>query len=81
VIEVSKNGKPVMKIFVWHVIEKLTDNFHPEGGAVVIASTIERACELLKERGVVLQGEEPDMYELAGEVDEDVYLMPNAGCC
>ncbi len=41
-----------MKIFVWERLEQATDNWHPEGGVMVVAETVEHAKDLAQKQGV-----------------------------
>ncbi len=74
-----------MKIFIWNEIEKCSDNYHTEGGLVVIAETEERAREMVSASKCSLQdSEKPDeVFDLTTESDpkEKVFVFPDAGCC
>lgn len=71
-----------MKVFIWEQIENATSSYHPEGGVVVIAATVERAKELATARGAnFMDTELPDLVvETTCEV-ERAFIFPNAGCC
>ncbi len=68
-----------MKVYVWVRIEKCTDNYHEDGGVVVIAESEERARELAnkKEGCFICEDEKPEIVGF----EEKVFIMPNAGCC
>jgi len=70
-----------MKVFVWNRIENASNHWHPEGGVVVFAETMDRAVQLAKEAGAdIRMDESPDeIRETTG--NEKVYIMPDAGCC
>ena len=71
-----------MKIFIWENINKLTDNWHSEGGLVVIAQSLLRAKKLAQEKGVIF-GKKNDKlisYQIIAK-EEKVFIFPNAGCC
>ena len=74
-----------MNMYVWEDIQELTDNYHSDGGLVVLASSEARARELAIERGVKFgQNDVPDVYPLcacSATEEERVYLFPDAGCC
>lgn len=71
-----------MKLFIFNNVEKLTNNWHSEGGLVIIAESMERAIELATKEGVKFTKEEIESCEVrdcSGE--EDIFLFPDAGCC
>jgi hypothetical protein len=73
-----------MKIFVWQQVKNCTDNWHSEGGVVVVAENLARAKEIAAQKGCIIDdGEWPDMvstlYDF--EYEERIFIMPNAGCC
>ncbi len=71
-----------MKIFIWENIEKLTDNWHSNGGLVVIAENITRAKELAREKGVKFgKGYTGAITHKIDAIKEKVYIFENAGCC
>lgn len=76
-----------MHVFIWHYIGELTGSYHNEGGAVVVAETVERARELLEAREhtrLADDEQDPDVtYKLGGrkKIEEAVYIFPDAGCC
>lgn len=72
-----------MKVFVWHSVEKCSDNYHDDGGVVVFAETGERARELANaNEGCAIKPEEkPDDVRNVYGGPEAVYICPNAGCC
>lgn len=71
-----------MKIFIFENLEKITGNWHPEGGCAVIAENIERAMELMTEKGWEKDDKDstPEVYGIESE-DERVIIFPNSGCC
>lgn len=75
-----------MKIFILTNVEDLTSNYHPEGGLVIIAETIEAAKELMKGDSEALISEQEWLdviiHELIGQdIEPNYYIFPNAGCC
>jgi hypothetical protein len=73
-----------MKVFIWYDIDELTDNYHSDGGLVVIADNLEDARILAMERNVKFKDIElqPDLvYELKDYPKDNVIIFPNAGCC
>lgn len=74
-----------MKVFIWDYVEKLTDNYHSDGGLVVIADNEQDARIIAMERGVVFKGdEELKTYKLDDThlgMENEVFIFPNAGCC
>lgn len=71
-----------MKVFIWDYIRELTDNYHPDGGLVVIAENLENAIQLATLSGVVFNNELPVQELPVPEGTEaKVYVFPDAGCC
>jgi len=72
-----------VKVFVWQRVNKCTDNWHEEGGIVVFAETEDRARELAnaKDWTDIKSSENPDAVRECGDGPEQVFLMPDAGCC
>lgn len=66
-----------MKTFIWQRVEKLTDNYHEEGGLLIIAESLERACEI--EPKII--GIKPDLeYVCADQLDKKI-VFPDSGRC
>lgn len=77
-----------MNIYIWERLSRMSSSYHPEGGVVVIAESLERAREHAKEINAVPKDSDifeklPDCcFELASkEAMEQVFLFPDAGCC
>jgi hypothetical protein len=74
-----------MKIFIFESVGKCSDNYHTEGGVVVIAKDKRAAKKLLKKDPAIdIEEHEWDdvkSYELANEEKERIWVMPDAGCC
>lgn len=71
-----------MKVFVWHEVDKCSDNYHSDGGVVVFAATEERARELANAcPGCAIQPDEKPVEVRNTSGKERVFIMPNAGCC
>lgn len=71
-----------MKVFIWKRLEKVTDNYHPEGGLVVFAEDIERAITIANEvNGVCLSIENEPTRVSESEGIEQVIVFRDAGCC
>jgi hypothetical protein len=74
-----------MKIFIFERIAQVTDNWHPEGGLVIIAKDIEHAKEIISgDECISITDEEWDgaeSFELAEDVEPKFWVMPDAGCC
>jgi hypothetical protein len=71
----------LMKMFIWEYVSELTVSYHDGGGVVVVASTLERARELLPPNCSAVKEDPGAVYVLAGPVEERVYAFPDAGCC
>ena len=71
-----------MKIYIWQEIKHCSDNYHDNGGVVVIADNLERAEKLAMEQGCKFSPEETPDHEIeTTSHDEKVIIFPNAGCC
>jgi hypothetical protein len=76
-----------MKVFIWERIEKLTDNWHTDGGLVVVAANLQRAVELAEAEGVEFSKGDYDeltpsnLYNTDDSAEEKVFIFPDAGCC
>lgn len=83
-----------MNIYIWDRLEKLTDNWHPEGGAVAVAENLEAAKQLVaataykqsySDNPQTVRPEEigePDaIYELKYAAEPRAFIFPDAGCC
>lgn len=72
-----------MKLFVWTDVVWVSNNYHNDGGIIVIAETLDRAREMLPtfEDGVCeAKTKEPDLIREC-EGPEYIEVHPNAGCC
>lgn len=72
--------------YVWKRVQRLTNNYHPQGGVVVIAETLEQAHSLILENDEVEKeaytSNEPDlMLVLNDHHDPQVIIFPDTGCC
>lgn len=71
-------------VYVWNRLDKLTDNYHCEGGLVVVAGSLDRAREIAVQR-VPTCDPSPDPDQVwplaAGAIEEQVFCFPDAGCC
>jgi hypothetical protein len=85
-----------MKAFLWHNIDVVSNCFHSDGSVLIVAETVERARELgvLTESDYNFETKEtttktikmtidrdPDAVFNANELEEKVFVFPNAGCC
>lgn len=71
-----------VKLFVWERVDQLTTNWHPEGGLVIIAESLDAARELIKDRvkcGALTK--DPDYTTSVYGKEEKVFIFPDAGCC
>ena len=72
-----------MNLYVWKNVEKVSGNYHDEGGIMVIADTLDAARELIKAsapEGCGAVTEEPDPVRKC-DGPETVLVFPDAGCC
>jgi len=72
-----------LNVYIFESIDKLTERYHSDGGAVVVAASIERAKELLKEEGAEVGFNEgpTHFYPCADAQAEKVFIFPDAGYC
>lgn len=75
-----------MKVFILERVEKLTYNYHSEGGLVVIAKDLESAKVLVSsDEDIQSTNEEWSSAKVYDLKDENAvatyYIFPDAGCC
>ena len=74
-----------MKLFLLVRVEKCTDQYHTDGGLVIVARDIEAAKELLKsDTNINISDDEWKYvitYELAKKYTQEFFIMPDSGCC
>lgn len=77
-----------MKVYIWKRRDRMTDNYHDEGGAVAVAPTLDAARIALKKCDGGLPEDsqalttDPDItLDVANDVPEYAEVFPDAGCC
>lgn len=74
-----------MKIFIWSHVRQCSQNYHSDGGVVVIAESVEAAVALANaNNGCIVDLKvdgPPDTFELVGDAVPSAYIFPDAGCC
>ena len=80
-----------MNVYIWKRVELLTGSYHPEGGLVVIASSLEGARALIPKRTRYEPFDPEDTTPFNTEPDEVIptvesqepraFVFPDAGCC
>lgn len=72
-----------MKVFVWERVRRCSTSYHPEGGVVVFAATLDEARDLANgEAGCrIEEDEQPDEIRDCADGPKRVFIMPDAGCC
>jgi hypothetical protein len=77
-----------MKLFIWKSVRNLTENYHSDGGLVVVAKDLDDARIFLKNHLNYAEADceafttDPDAtYELANNHINAFYVFPDAGCC
>lgn len=76
-----------MKMYVFERLDKVSRNYHSEGGLVVVAKDRTQAEELIEAEGdiVITEDDWKDVveYELKSrpKVEPIVFVFPDAGCC
>lgn len=72
-----------MRVFIWEKVNQCSNNYHSEGGVVVIADNLKRAVEIANQvQGCDIQSSEmpDDVYSIIAD-EEKVFIFPDAGCC
>ena len=72
-----------MKMFIWKRINKVSDNWHPEGGLVIIAKDEEEARYLANTTIAVIL-EESEKVDFSCDIiceKQQIFTFPDAGCC
>ena len=70
-----------MNVYVWERIERASNNYHPQGGVVVFANTLEEAIDMAAQKGALIANDElPDEIRTT-KGKKAIYIMPDAGCC
>lgn len=75
-----------MKAFIFDRVSGVSDNYHPEGGLVVIANDEDHAKQLVSERPEIEISDENWKHpylvlELAASVEPQIVVFPDTGCC
>lgn len=72
-----------MKVFIWERVRQCSNNWHSEGGVVVIAESEERARELANsDEECDIKPEEAVSHVVNTDATEEkVFIFPDAGCC
>ena len=72
-----------MKVFIWQRVYKCSNNYHSEGGVVVIAEDVDTAIGIanMEEGCEIEHGTEPDYEVETTSTERKVFIFPDAGCC
>ncbi len=79
-----------MKAYLWHDIDKVSENYHERGSVLIQAESLERARELSKcctdkyregSYSMIGTDAEPDAVFECDSTEEKVWVFPDAGCC
>lgn len=75
-----------MNVYIWNRLDRVTTNWHAEGGIVVVADSLDAAralaaAEIKVENPDVLTSLPDHTYAIAGEAESRVVVFPDAGCC
>ena len=74
-----------MNIYVFEDLQNVSGNYHPGGGAVIVALDIESAKIFAGDTEYLEISDEDwenvTIYELAEYYEAKVYIFPDAGCC
>lgn len=70
------------KVYIWNQVSAVSDNYHPEGGVVIIAPSLDRARKLGEETFAGMKiNTKPSFSVPCSATEEKIYVFPNAGCC
>lgn len=74
-----------MTLYVFQRLARVSHNYHPEGGAIVIARDAAAAADLIEHtKHLEVTAEEWDqaiIFDGIATDEERVFIFPNAGCC
>jgi predicted fused transcriptional regulator/phosphomethylpyrimidine kinase len=86
-----------VKLMIWNRVEKLTANWHDEGGLVIVARDLEHARAILQESQDRENAERarygdtagpceahtknPDVVYDVGDAEPRIFVFPDVGCC
>lgn len=74
-----------MNIYIFNDVDQLTNNYHPGGGLVVVAESLDQAIALAQADGItsldVKEIEAVITLKLAHKTPPRVFVFPDAGCC
>ena len=74
-----------MNIFIFEDLQQVSNNYHKNGGLVIVAWNIENAKKLVEpDEYIKITDEEWNnviTYELKHDEEEKYYVFPDAGCC
>ena len=73
-----------MHVYMWERISNCTENYHPEGGLLVVAESLDSAIDKARECGIGLTSDElePDrIWPTDPSQESEVWIFPDAGCC
>ena len=74
-----------MRMFLFHRIDRVSSNYHEEGGLVIVARDEAHARELIGNDEYIKPTDEEwgkaVAYDLSGDPEPKVYVFPDAGCC
>lgn len=74
-----------MEVYIWRRLDQVTDNYHREGGLVIVASSLARAKELAGENDSFdccpVIDKDPDHILPTTESEEIIIPFRDAGCC
>lgn len=74
-----------MVLYLFEQVEHVSDNYHDNGGLVIVANDLEHANDLISGDEYIKPSPEEwkkaIVYELAGTHEPKVFVFPDAGCC
>jgi hypothetical protein len=70
-----------MKLFLWDRLDKVSGNYHTEGGLVIIANSLEGAKILASSDEKIVIDREPTLTLNTDATEPQVFVFENAGCC
>ncbi len=73
-----------MEAWVFENLDQVSDSWHSGGGLVVVASSVERAREMVVENDASIEvpnWDEAIVLRLDDDEPERIWVFPDAGCC
>ena len=74
-----------MRLFLFKRIDQVSENYHSEGGLVIVANNLDHARAIIMDMADIEPTDEEwaevVTFDLAADYAPTVYVFPDAGCC